>query len=159
MATPQKQPKQKDLAEIVPEAGTVDVAGVPCKVRRINLLELASLLRIVTTGAGPALAALGDSLDDDDFGPQMMGLILLSLPNAVDEMVSFIRLVVVPIDDDDVPDDGTWLVNPDPDSVLDILEVIVEQEKGDWQGLVGKAKRLWTAQIQPLLDQGSRKTG
>lgn len=149
----EKKTKTPDLAAIVPEGGVVEVDGVRCKIRRMNLLEMASLLRVVTVGAGPALSALGDSQEIDS--EQLTGLILLSLPNAAPEFVEFVRVMLVP--EDEVPDG--WFVNPSVDATFDIIAVIIDQEKDDWEALVGKAKRLWETALQPLLDRSSRVTG
>ena len=144
--------KKPDLDAIVPAEGVVEIEGVKYKVKRLRLLELASLMRVVSVGAGPALAQLQDAFDgDEDMTSQVMAVLVVSLPNAIGEFVEFLNVVLV--SEDGKSPEG--LVNPDLDVLLDVVGIIVEQEKDDLPALVGKAKRLWSLQVKPLLPTGS----
>lgn len=151
--TEKKKTAEPDLQAIVPENGIVTIDGVQYRVKRLRLLELAALMRIVTVGAGPALPMLADMQNEDDFLPQAMGVVIVSLPNAVEQVVEFLQMVLEPVDSD-ASKDG--LVNPDPDAFLDVVSVILDQEKDEFPALVGKARRLWEVQVRPLIPTGSQ---
>jgi hypothetical protein len=148
MATKQKEQQVPDLDAIVPADGVVEVEGHKYRVRRLRLIELAALFRVITSGLGPAIAQSGVRFDLDD-SEEMLGLVLLAIPNAIDEFRQFLSLVCEPVDGD-----MGLVANPDPDAVLTILSVMLEQEKDDWRALLGKAQKVWSLQIQPLLTKG-----
>ena len=150
--TDEKQ--QDDLNVIVPEkGGVVTIDGVNYRVKRIKLIELASFMRVVSTGVGPAMMQAGALFDnEDDVGGQIAGMTIVALPNAVEEFIAFLNTVLVPVDETQ----DAAIVNPDPEAVLDVVALMVEQEKDDWQALAGKARKMWEATVQPLLPTGSQ---
>lgn len=152
--TDKKQKSTDDLNVIVPEkGGVVLVDGAEYRVKRIRLIELASFMRVISTGAGPVLMQAGALFDnEEDMTGQITGLVIVALPNAVEEFIDFLNTVLEPVGE---VEDGK-IVNPDPTAVLDVVALMVEQEKDDWQALMGKARQMWEITVKPLLPTGSQ---
>lgn len=142
---PDEQENLPDLEPIMPTERRIDVAGMPCKVRRLKTREFLSLINVLTSGLGPALTDVSlDFTDPDAVARDMSALMLLAVPNAVDEFTVFLRSVVDPIDADDRGKVAAYLMdNPDIDVLLDIFEIVASQEKDDLATLAGKAQAMW----------------
>jgi hypothetical protein len=139
-----------DVDVIMPQTGaTVTIDGIECTVNRLKSREFLALLRVVTTGLGESIAEASRELDLDDeqkLGQQLMGLLVVSIPEAVDEFLTFVRVVVTPTKPGatTVADLAAALDNPDLEVLLDVAEKVVEQEKDDLSALAGKARAAWT---------------
>lgn len=74
------------------------VSGLEIKVERLKTRATMSLLKILTRGAGSVLGELSMSADTsaEDFTGQLIGAVILSIPEAEDETIDFINRMVVP---------------------------------------------------------------
>jgi hypothetical protein len=80
----------------------------------------------------------------------MAALMLLAIPNATQEFMSFLKVIVAPVN----ADDGAALAkymsdNPELEEMLGIFDRLAEQEAKDLASLVGKAKTMFK-RILPL---------
>lgn len=73
-------------------------SGFPIRVLRIRTRATMSLLKILTRGAGEALATISFSADSSQeaFTGQLLGAVLLAIPEAEDETIEFLNRVVEP---------------------------------------------------------------
>lgn len=73
-------------------------SGLPINVLRIRTRATMSLLKILTRGAGEALATIrfGEGTSQEEFTGQLLGAVILSIPEAEDETIEFLRRVVEP---------------------------------------------------------------
>lgn len=73
-------------------------SGLPINVLRIRTRATMSLLKILTRGAGEALATIrfGEGVSQEEFTGQLLGAVILSIPEAEDETIEFINRVVEP---------------------------------------------------------------
>jgi hypothetical protein len=135
----------EDLEPIVPSVENVTIAGVPCRIRRLKTREFLALVNVLTSGLGASLQEVSiDFTDEESIGSDLSALMLLAIPNAVDEFAMFLRAVVEPKDEKDAAKVATYLIdNPDVDDLLLIFEAIVTQEKDDLAVLAGKAQAMW----------------
>ena len=71
-------------------------SGLPINVLRIRTRATMSLLKILTRGAGEALATIrfGEGTSQEEFTGQLLGAVILSIPEAEDETIEFIQRVV-----------------------------------------------------------------
>lgn len=140
--------------ELKLSTGTV-VAVLPLRTR-----QFFRLLRILTRGAGPLLMEyrLDGDLTTGEFQQRLLTLIALSIPEAEDEAIDFLKAMTKPVGliepggargalskQDRERNDVLWadlneaLHNPELLDLLDLVENIVRRESADMQGL---AKRL-----------------
>lgn len=73
-------------------------SGFEIKVLRIRTRATMSLLKILTRGAGEALAGIrvGSDVTPQEFTGQLLGAVILSIPEAEDETIEFLNRVVEP---------------------------------------------------------------
>ena len=141
-----------DLDVILPEAGPLTIGDIECRVSRLKSRELLALLRVMTAGLGGSLRDVMPEIDTDDpsaMQTEIMVLLVLAIPNAVEEFLQFLRVVVSPVDEKRTADLLKHLDNPDPDVLIEVAAVVVEQEIDDLASLVGKA-RAALARIQSV---------
>jgi hypothetical protein len=137
-AEPDKVP---DLEVILPQGGVVEVAGIRARVRRLKTREFLTLLRVITSGMGPAISRITLTPDDPEkLQGELIGLFLVAVPNAIDEFAEFLLSIVEAETAKDQPALAKEMVNPDPEVLLDVLTVLAEQEKDDLAVLAGKGK-------------------
>lgn len=138
--------EKQDLEPIVPTEKVMDVAGCKCRVKRLKTREFLSLLQVLTSGLGPALGEVKlDFTDGDTVSRDLSALMLLAVPNAIDEFTVFLRNVVEPVNEQDRAVVATYLLdNPDVEVLLDIFEAVALQEKDDLAVLGGKAQAMWS---------------
>jgi len=121
-------------------------SGFPIKVLRIRTRATMSLLKILTRGAGEALAMLrvpGDDVTQEEFTGQLLGAVILSIPEAEDETIEFINRVVEPANLHEgpriSPGDAAWnqdqwdilaaeLQDPELEDLVTIVSEIVKIE-------------------------------
>ena len=119
-------------------------SGFPIKVLRIRTRATMSLLKILTRGAGEALATIrfGQDVTQEEFTGQLLGAVILSIPEAEDETIEFINRVVEPaklIEGRLTPGDISWnadqedllraeLRDPSLDDLVTIVEEIIRVE-------------------------------
>ena len=139
-----------DLEVILPVGGIVEVAGIEARVRRLKSREFLALIRVVTTGMGPAIGKISLTPDDPEaLQGELIGLFLVAVPNAIDEFAEFLMSIVEAVKPSEQALLLKEMVNPDADVLLDILTVLAEQEKDDLSMLAGKA-RAAIARIQTV---------
>lgn len=152
---PQPDEPKPDAEEILPEAGPftmklLDGTEIPCVVKRLRAREFLALLRVLTRGFGDGIAQITLAGDDaEEMQGQIMGMMLVAIPEAVDEFVDFVAKVVEPADGSDAKRLAKSLQNPDVTVLIDVAEFIATQEKDDLAALMGKA-RAALARIQSL---------
>ncbi len=145
--------KSADLAEeagtILPESdGSVTLLnGFKVTVNRLRLREFLALMKVVTRGASPLMAQIQLNSTDDtaEFAKNFLSLLLFSIPEAEDEIVDFIRVVVTPEANDPstLLDIEASLDNPDLEDVVAILERLVAQEADSVQSLGKRLSNLF----------------
>jgi hypothetical protein len=74
----------------------------------------------------------------------MLALLVLAIPEAFEEFIAFVRIVVVADDPKQQGDLLQALENPEIDVLIAIAEVVVEQEVDDLESLMGKAQAAGT---------------
>ncbi len=75
------------------------VSGLEIKVERLRTRALMSLLKILTRGASEVLTTLRftDETSQEEFAGQLIGAVILAIPEAEDETVEFINRMVSPV--------------------------------------------------------------
>lgn len=149
-STTSTETDDKDVEAIAPTDGrvtlTIDGDPVACRVRRLKTREFLALLRVITNGLGPMLGQVSIDLSDEEAVQRdLSALLLLALPNAVDEFVEFLRTVVEPVDKRRTATVAAYLIeNPEIDDLIPVFEQIATQEKDDLIVLAGKAQAMWS---------------
>lgn len=136
----------EDLEAIVPEpGGTVTVGGVVARVNRLKTREFLALLRVLTRSFGDGLAKIQLTLDDEEeLKSEMLGMMVVAIPEAIDEFVAFVQVVCKPLDPKDTKALRDELDNPEIDEMMEIAEMVVIQEIDDLRALAGKAQSMWS---------------
>jgi hypothetical protein len=132
--------KTIDLEAIMPVSTELLVEGIPCTVRRLKAKEFFALLRVLTNGMGSGIERVNFGAGEDEMRGQFLGLFLAAVPNASEEFVDFLKLVVEPKDSKRQGDLNKAMANPELETVMDVLTVVAEQEAPDLQALLGKAQ-------------------
>lgn len=121
----------------------------------LKLRQFFKLLRIVTHGTLPTLRDLSifqmdQNTDAEEFGMRLLSVVVMSIPDAEDETIDFIRSMCRPVGliegrqktkADDERNAELWsqlyadLDNPEPEDFLTIIEAIVRRESADIQAL------------------------
>jgi hypothetical protein len=141
MTAPTEPPSDLDL--ILPDTAVIAVGSVKCRVKRIRTRELLMLARILTNGAGRSLQHI--DFGGDDASDQILAALIMAVPEAPDEVIDLIKVLLHPADPvskETMAALQADLDNPDPDVILDVIEVIADQEKDTISLLVGKGTRL-----------------
>lgn len=133
-----------DADLIVPVGSTFKINGdIPVRVVRLRTREWFGLARVLGAGLGSAIMDLDLDWDNpDDLRGQILGMLLLAIPGAEDELIAFLRTLVVPIHDTDTGRLSEAMTNPAPTDVIDLVGIIVDQEGADLADMVGKALQL-----------------
>lgn len=139
-----------DLGVILPDAGgVIDVEGIPAKVKRLRSREFFALIKVLVRGIGPGISEIKlDTENREQLEADMIALFTLALPNAIEEMSEFLFAVVEPVNAEDQGELNKRMVNPDPEVTMDILGLLVTQERDDLKRLWGKAQA-WLAKVKP----------
>jgi len=88
-----------DIDTIAAEATPITLeSGLEIKVERLKTRALMSLLKILTRGAAEVLGQLRFSEDtsQEEFTGQLIGAVILAIPEAEDETIEFINRMVSP---------------------------------------------------------------
>lgn len=143
-----------DIESLDPRSTPIKLAsGSSILVERLRMRQLFKLLRIVSHGAGQALLSTRLNLAEDtqeELAIKLMSLLMLSVPDAEEETIDFIRSVTKPyglaegrsLSKQDRERNDILLRtlfdeldNPEPDDFLSIIEVVVKNEIEDVQAL------------------------
>lgn len=148
--------RQEDVDVIVPMlTERFVIEGIDVRVGRLRTREMLSLLGILTKGLGDHIGQLDfDSDDENEFGAKMIGLMLVAIPEAQDEFIDFVQRIVVPVDKSDQTKLYKLLDNPELETLMDVAERVVAQEKGELSQLVGKARAMWTRMENLFVPKG-----
>lgn len=131
-----------DEAEIIapePDGFITLTEGYKVVVNRLRLREFLALMKVVTRGASPIMASvsLEATADPAEFAKNFLGLLLFAIPEAEDEIIAFIRLIVTP--QVETPESllavDIALDNPEIEDIIIILEQLVSQEATSVQSL------------------------
>lgn len=148
--TPVEPDEARDEAERIEPVPTGPVTlanGQEVEIVPLKLRETMKLLKIVTRGAGGVLEQLMGELDVNDpvaFAQTFGALILLSIPEAENEVVDFVVSMVRPAEWDALSQEqrieglkniAVELANPELDDVISIVERIVRRESEDIRSL------------------------
>lgn len=145
---------ETDILEGAPTVLTLE-SGTQIEVERIRLRQTMRFLKILTVGAGAALAEVKLNADTEpaEMAQEIIALLLISIPDAEEESIDFIKSVVRPlgiIEKERTKDDRakniakyeelyTELDNPSLEDSLTIFEAVVKVEAPH---LVALGKRL-----------------
>lgn len=128
-------------------------SGLRVRLESLKARQFFKLLRIITHGALPSVQAgllSMDDLDTDEFMGRLLSITLLSIPDAEDETIDFVRSLCYPdglierpnLNKQDLERNQIlWngldaeLENPDLDDLVTILEAVVKREAQDIQAL------------------------
>src|ERR1700740_2135478 len=100
-----------DVEAVMPVEARITVNGCPCRVRRLKTREFLSLVNVLTQGLGSSLSGMKvDFTNSETVAADLSAVMVLALPNAVDEFTVFLRNVVEPISDKDRAKVGGYLM-------------------------------------------------
>jgi hypothetical protein len=135
-----------DIDTLAPEATPVAlVSGTQIKVERLKTRALMSLLKILTRGASEVLPTLSfdPNTSTEAFTGQLLGAVIIAIPEAEDEAVEFINRMVFPAglhdgarltaiekaeNEQAEAELRLELVDPEIDDLVTILEQIIKVE-------------------------------
>lgn len=161
-----------DKLDPIPESVTLR-SGLVVQLESLKARQFFKLLRIVSHGALPGMREAGlfemGGLDSDEFMGRLLSVTLLSIPDAEDETIEFIRSLCYPyglierkgLNKQDVERNKLlWqaldeeLENPELDDLVTILEAVVKRESEDIQALGKRLASLFklaekTGQLDP----------
>ena len=155
--TPIEPDAPRDEVERVEPSATGPVtlsSGTQVEVVPLKLRETMKLLKIVTRGAGAVLEQLMGELDLNDpvaFAQTLGALVILSIPEAENEVIDFVRSMVIPVGFSDLSAKeraesfralAEELDNPELEDVISIVERVIRRESEDIRNL---GKRISTA--------------
>lgn len=147
--------------------------GLQLEIVRLKTRQFFRLLKVLTHGAGNALLqkSLDFSADPEKFLQHLVSIVLISIPDAEQETIDFVRSMARPAG---LPDkhprlyskaereaaEAAWaeleaeLYNPELEDLIDLVEAIIRQEASDIQALGKRIASLVelagkTGQIQP----------
>lgn len=118
-------------------------SGTKIEVERLRTRQLMKLLRILTRGAGDLLGSLSIDAETstEEFAGQLIGAVVISIPEAEDETIEFIQAMVSPLGLVPVRTKGDReynakigealyeeLQNPELDDLVTIIEQVVRNE-------------------------------
>lgn len=129
-------------------------SGIEVNVERLKTRQLMRLMKILTRGAGAAVAEMriGEDTDASEFAGQMVAAIIFSIPEAENETIEFVRSMVSPVGIVSRPNKeqreanqeiierlDVEFDNPEPEDLVSVLEQVVTVEA---EHLVALGKRL-----------------
>lgn len=142
-----------DKLDPIPEVVTL-ASGLRVRLESLKARQFFKLLRIVTHGALPGLREAGlfslEGLDSEEFVGRLLSVTLLSIPDAEEETIEFIRSMVYPdglverrgLNKQDTERNTLlWeaveieMDNPELDDLVTIIEAVIKRESEDIQAL------------------------
>lgn len=137
----------KDIEPILSTPVDLEVAGIKCRVRHLKTRELFAFLGVFTQSLGTGVsAALNDMKDKspEEVSGDVMGLVLVCAPLAIDPMISLIKTLVEPVDDEQALELYQQLDNPEIEDMLLIVDTVLENEKDNLASIMGKVRMYMT---------------
>jgi hypothetical protein len=148
----------KDVKIIAPEPDVVELtSGSSVRVKPIKTRETFALLKILTRGAGPILTEFEfDRENPSVFQQQIATVLVMAIPEAMDEAIEFVQIMVEPVD-------PTWVDRPrtkeqrknNEDLLVELYEELENPEIDD---LVAIIITIITNEAEHLLALGKRLT-
>jgi hypothetical protein len=143
----------KDLETILAPPVIVELQGHQVAVQHMKTREFFSFLGIFTStlggGAAQALSELKDK-EGEEIQGEILGLVLVCLPLAVDPVLKLVKDITRPVD----PEDAHWLMeyldNPEMEDLMAVVDAVIENEKDNLSELVGKARMYFTKWSQVM---------
>lgn len=142
-----------DSLDPIPEQVKLQ-SGLTVQLERLKARQFFKLLRIITQGAMPQMQTAGlfdtDGLDASEFTSRLITVTLLSIPEAEDQTIDFVRSMGKPVGlierknlnkQDAERNLELWtrfdeeLDNPELDDLVTIIEAVVRREAADIQAL------------------------
>lgn len=167
--------EESELDRLDPELKQVKLeSGFAVEVVRLRTRQLFRLMRILTKGAGPLLAQLNFGENAEAFGQQLLGILMVAIPEAEQETIVFLQSMCRPAGLIDKPaaslsksdtkhnDDlferfNDELFNPELEDLIAVFEVIVENEAPDLQALGKKLQNLWAVAQKAMGTNSAKK--
>jgi hypothetical protein len=135
--------KAPDFEVILPETGYLIVDGMACRVRRLQTREVMAGVRCLVNSLGAtAVSQIDFDLPFEEQRNNIVGMLLVAAPDAADEVLELLASLVEPVDSSRKDELAKIMRNPPPSVTLDVIEVVVKQEKDDFGALMGKARQL-----------------
>lgn len=147
--------------------------GLEVSIERLRTRQLFRLLKVVTRGAAPILSELAFSADtpETEFVSKLLGVILVSVPEAEDEAIDFIRSMVAPANlvsperskDDKQKNLEAWqeldtaLINPELEDTFNIIRLVVSTEAPHIQSLGKQLAALLPSAVSASPKNSSKK--
>lgn len=148
-----------DIDLLLPPPEDVALAsGDKVAVKPLRTREFFALFRILTRGAAPQLSSLRLNLENqEEFAAQLIALLLFAFPEAEEETIGFISMMVEPTNLQPNNSDANkkfndqqrralaeQFENPDPADVIEIISAIVYRESSNLQALGKRVRQMWT---------------
>jgi hypothetical protein len=142
-----------DLDAIFPDPTQLEVLGIPATVRRLQTREIMTGIRILVDQLGTNITHIDLDKGFDEQRDVILGMVLVALPDAMDEVLKLLASLVEAKDPKDATTLEAIMYNPPPAVTIDVIGVVFEQERTDFAALVGK--------VRPLLGyaQALQRTG
>lgn len=154
-------PDDSELDRIDPQPTECKLStGFAVEVVRMRTRQFFRLLRVLTHGAGAALAQQGLNFGADpaEFAQKLLTLTFMSIPDAESEALAFLASMCRPVGVVDKVDSqltkqqreanqalwaqfGEELHNPELDDLYDLIEIIIRREAPELQALGKKLQR------------------
>ena len=141
----------QDVERLLPGPGepiTLE-SGKQVLVNPLRLREFLAMLKIITRGAAMALGSVRLDTNDEDFMQNMLSLFVFAIPEAEDEVVDFVRVMVSPYGNFSGSEkveavNQLWeeMANPELEDLFTVVEVVIHREGSDLRRL---GKRLANA--------------
>jgi hypothetical protein len=154
---PENADPAADLTEILPDPARLTIAGIPARVKRLATRELMAAIRVLTTGMGAGITQLDLNGPRDEQLQVLLGLMITAIPDASDEFVDLLGMIVEPVNKNDALVLRDIMGNPPLDVTMDVLAIVAMQERDDLTALLGKAQTL-LGHMQALYRTGKRGT-
>jgi hypothetical protein len=148
-----------DIDLLLPPPEDVTLAtGDVVVVKPLRTREFFALFRILTRGAAPQLSSLRLNLENqEEFAAQLIALLLFAFPEAEEETISFLAMMVEPkglqpnnsdanrkFNDQQRQALAEQFDNPDPSDVIEIISAVVNRESSNLQALGKRVRQMWT---------------
>lgn len=148
-------------------------SGLRVRVERLRTRQLMKLLKVVSTGAGPLLGSVDFQQDTESVLAELLGITILAVPEAEDEVINFVRSLLSPaslIQDPKTPQEqeanGNEMrlfqeetANPDLDDLVTIIETVYRVEGPHLASLGKRLSTLLNLQTRAAAQGTSKRRG
>lgn len=141
MSAETEQP-ETDLDVVFPSEQKIDVMGIECRVQRIRTRHLLLIMRMLVNAFGGNINKLRMDTESETFLSEMLGLMMVVIPEAMDEFSQFLAAIVTPVDGEQTARVRAVMMDPPPVVLVDVLTAVMEQEQDDLAVIMGKVLAL-----------------